>query len=171
MSQELATRQLTAMQEAFVERLIECGDASTAAQLAGFSKPSSDAWRLLRIPDVRAAVNAAMKTALAQDAPLARGLLRRYVHDEAMHPKIRLDAAKTLLDRSGYIAPKAKDDGVDGRTKALSEMSVEELRAMVDRLETEVANRAKHVAGASVTLESEDGSVDLGTPPARLIVA
>src|SRR5215831_18299686 len=157
---ELATRQLTAMQEAFVERLIECGDAGTAAQLAGFSKPTTDAWRLLRIPHVLAAVNAAVRTALAEDAPLARNLLRQYVKDTEMNPKIRLDAAKTLLDRSGHIAPKARDESAE-REKSLHEMSTDELRAMVDRLETEVANRATPVLGASgAPIESEDGSID-----------
>jgi phage terminase small subunit len=148
------------MQEAIVRHLVETGDASTAAQMAGFSKPTADAWRLLRIPHVLAAVDDAMKTALAQDAPAARHLLRQYVTDPKMNPKIRLDAAKTLLDRSGHIAPKARDERAE-REKSLHEMSADELRAMVDRLETEVANRAMPVLGASAApIESEDGSID-----------
>jgi hypothetical protein len=76
-----------------------------------------------------------------------------------MSPPIRLGAAKTLLDRAGYIAPKAKDESVD-RAKALNEMTTEELRAAADRLDAEIANRAKHVIGASVaSIETEDQSV------------
>jgi hypothetical protein len=157
---ELATRHLTEMQEAFVERLIECGDASTAARLAGFAD-RREPWRLLRIPHVLAAVNAAMKTALAHDAPVARLLLRQYVMDPKMNPKIRLEAAKTLLDRSGYVAPKARDDSADGGYRSLHEMTTEQLRAEADRLAGEIANRATPVLGASeAPIETEDGSID-----------
>jgi hypothetical protein len=65
-----------------------------------------------------------------------------------------------LLDRSGHVAPKAKDDSVD-RAKALNEMSTEELRATADRLANEIANRARPVLGASeAPIETEDGSID-----------
>ena len=145
-SQQIATRQLTDKQTAFVAALIETGDAPTAAELAGFlDRPSKEAWRLLRIPHVLAAVNAAVQIALAEDAPLARNLLRQYVKDPSMHPKIRLDAAKTLLDRAGHIAPKAKDPSA-GHDKPLHEMSLEELRALVDRYEAELTGRAKLVS-------------------------
>lgn len=46
-----------------------------------------------------------------------------------MPPKFRLEAAKTLLDRGGHIAPKARDDSVR-QEKGLNEMSTEELRAL-----------------------------------------
>ena len=145
-SQQIATRQLTDKQTAFVAALIETGDAPTAAQLAGFlDRPSKEAWRLLRIPRVMAAVNAAVQIALAEDAPLARNLLRQYVKDPSMHPKIRLDAAKTLLDRAGHIAPKARDAS-GGQDKPLNEMSRDELRALVDRYEAELTGRAKLVS-------------------------
>jgi hypothetical protein len=145
-SHEIATRQLTDKQTAFVAALIETGDAPTAAELAGFlDRPSKEAWRLLRIPHVLAAVNAAVQIALAEDAPLARNLLRQYVKDESINPKIRLDAARTLLDRAGHIAPKAKDPSA-GHDKPLHEMSLEELRALVDRYEAELTGRAKLVS-------------------------
>jgi phage terminase small subunit len=145
-SQQIATRQLTDKQTAFVTALIETGDAATAAELAGFrDRPSKEAWRLLRIPHVLAALNTAVAAALAEDAPLARNLLRQYVKDDSMNPKIRLDAAKTLLDRAGHIAPKAKDQSA-GHEKPLNEMSTEELRALADRFEAELAGRAKLVS-------------------------
>jgi hypothetical protein len=123
-TQHIATRQLTDKQAAFVAALIETGDAPTAAQLAGFlDRPSKEAWRLLRIPHVLAAVNAAVQIALAEDAPLARYLLRRYVKDESMNPKIRMDAARTLLDRAGHIAPKARDANGE-QHKPLNELTV-----------------------------------------------
>src|SRR5205809_7263102 len=110
-SQEIALRQLTEKQAEFVAQCIEWGDAPKAAQLAGFEgRASHEAWRLLRIPHVIAALNTAVKIAFAEDAPLARKVLRQFVKDESMHPKIRLDAAKTLLDRGGFIAPRPKDD-------------------------------------------------------------
>jgi hypothetical protein len=136
--------------------LIETGDAPTAAQLAGFlDRPSKEAWRLLRIPHVLAAVNAAVQIALAEDATLARNLLRRYVKDESMHPKIRLDAAKTLLDRAGHIAPKAREAG-GGHDKPLHEMSIDELRALVDRYEAELGGRAKLVSPEGPSAEFLD---------------
>jgi hypothetical protein len=148
------------MQDAFIRYLVETGDESTAARLAGFAD-RREPWRLLRIPHVLAALNAAMKTALAHDAPLARNLLRQYVMDPKMNPKIRLDAAKTLLDRSGHIAPKARDESDEHRHRSLHEMTTEQLRAEADRLAGEIANRARPVLGASdAPIETEDGSLD-----------
>jgi phage terminase small subunit len=154
MSREIVTRQLSERQVAFVEHLIETGDAPKAAQLAGFlDRPSREARRLLGIPYVLAALNTAMAAALAEDAPLARKLLRRYVEDEALHPKLRLEAAKSLLDRAGHIAPKARDANGE-QHKPLHEMSIDELRALVDRYEVELAGRAKLVSA-----EPPDGAL------------
>lgn len=84
---------------------------------------------------------------LAMNAPLAMNVLQELVTDKTMHPKLRLDAAKTILDRAGHIAPKAVAQGSKD-AKPLNEMSMGELRELADKLEGEISGRAKEVSSA-----------------------
>jgi hypothetical protein len=67
--------------------------------------------------------------------------------------RVRVDAAKTLLDRAGYQAPKQHEVG---KEKAVEEMSTAELHAFIDRTEAELASRATDVSvPVSPTLDSQ----------------
>jgi hypothetical protein len=50
-----------------------------------------------------------------------------------------------LLDRAGHIAPRTNDNA--GQDRPLNEMTTAELRALLDGLESDLASRAKPVAG------------------------
>jgi phage terminase small subunit len=151
MSKELATTyKLTEMQAAFVRHVSEGVDPNQAVGLAGYggSNVYTRAHELLRAPHVLAAIHTEVRRRLVAGAPIALSVIERLVKDETTPPKIRLDAAKTLLDRAGHIAPRAI---VDKATHELSlhELSIGELRQLADRLEGELAGRAKDVSGAN----------------------
>jgi phage terminase small subunit len=143
---QLATRQLTPKQAAFVEAYVNGRNITGAAIDAGYSESTASqiGSALLKTPHVQAAVQAGVRHALALDAPLARRVLVDLAQDVNMHPKIRLDAAKTLLDRAGHVAPRPMMEK-RMEEKALHEMPIEQLRALADKLEAELADRAKPV--------------------------
>ena len=70
--------------------------------------------------------------------------------------RVRADLSIKVLDRAGHIAPTRKDPAAQ---KALSEMSRDELAAFIDhnqteidKIESELAARAKNVCPTLVTL-------------------
>jgi phage terminase small subunit len=142
--------ELTELQEQFVKYTSEGLEPTRAVELAGYSakNASVEAWRLLRLPHVLAAIRFEVSRKLVALAPIALATIEGIVKDTTAPAKIRLDGAKTLLDRAGHIAPRAIADksGVD---LALNEMSISDLRNLADKLESELATRAKPANSAN----------------------
>lgn len=132
---------LSDLQERFVANLIEGIPAPRAYELAGYKPDGSNAYKMAKHPLVSAAIRAELTRRLQdEDAPAARKLLRRFLEDEEADKKLRVDCAKTLLSRGGYVEPKAIEAPAPG-TKDPSEMSGQELDAMIDRMRTELRQR------------------------------
>lgn len=145
---ELATRQLTDMQAAFVLHLAETGDESLSAAMAGSTRanPAHAAREMLALPHVLAALHIEVRKRIVSLAPLALSVVQKIVEDPLGNAKTRLDAAKILLERAGFVAPKpAAERPAD---VPLHEMTVEKLRELAGRLEDEIAGRAKDVSSA-----------------------
>jgi hypothetical protein len=72
-----------------------------------------------------------------------------------------VDAAKTLLDRAGHIAPRAI---VDKATHELSlhELSLGDLRQLAEKLEGEIAGRAKDISDAPAETQAIEESGGVG---------
>jgi hypothetical protein len=161
MSKELATKyNLTEKQALFVRYVSEGVDPTRAAEMAGYDSSNIHArvHELRRTPQVLAAIHAEVRRKLVALAPVALSTIEMIVKDETAPIKVRLDGAKTLLDRAGHIAPRAV---VDKGTQelALHELSISELRSLADRLENELAARAKDVNRANDS-SPETQSVD-----------
>jgi len=130
MAKELMVDGLTDKQAEFV-RLFTAGVSQTqAAKQAGYSKPAVDGWRLLQTPSVIAAVREESERALSSAVPAALSTLV-----ELLGPKnagtVRLGAAKTILDRTGFVEQKSGDDA---GAKTLSEMTERDLEALASKL-------------------------------------
>ena len=83
------------------------GNAAAAARLAGYSEQSARELgrQLLDKPHVRAAVDEANRQAVSgRLATKAVALLERVIEDESAPVKVRVDAAKAVLDRAGWPA-------------------------------------------------------------------
>jgi hypothetical protein len=144
---------LTEKQLSFVRHTGRGIEPADAVKLSGFTgaDPAGTAWALLRTPHVLRAIQVETARNLAEAAPMALDVVKRLAMGElgaANLPKVRLDAAKTLLDRAGMIAPKAKDAD-SSLDKQLNEMTVEELRALMSKLEGAIADQAKDVSAPS----------------------
>jgi hypothetical protein len=79
-----------------------------------------------------------------EDAPAAARLLAEVVRNPDHPIKVRVDAAKTIMDRAGFVAPKASESR-DLFSKALSEMTSDELKDAHER-----ASEAKDVIASAL---------------------
>jgi hypothetical protein len=155
---DLATlAQIDEQQAEFVRIFVERGDGdySAAARAAGFSssrEKTAQKWAT-QTPAIIAAVHIEVARRLQAGAPLALKVIESIVRDETAPQKIRLDAAKTLLDRAGHIAPRARVQG-DGQERTLGEMSLDELKATQERLQAEIQSRAKAVDAQTIDVET-----------------
>ena len=112
------------------------GNASEAARRAGYSEKSARELgrQLLDKPHVLEAIHDANRRQISGVmATKATALLERVVDDEAQPMKLRVDAAKTILDRAGYVPPKAAEHETPGDRKPVAEMTEAELEAFIRR--------------------------------------
>ena len=153
-------RNPTEMQSLFVIEFTSgagaIGNASEAARRAGYSEASAHeiGRQLLEKPHIRAAIEKANRDQLSGPASTkAIALLERVIDDEAQPIKVRVDAAKAILDRGGFSTPRAEGFGPGKNdSKPLSAMSQEELAAYVERVSLMLAL----ASGQGPTLENAD---------------
>lgn len=154
----LAKQQLTNQQQTFVELLSQGLGKDVAAVGAGYVPGSSAVVLLLQSPHVTRAVERRMRSVLVNDAaPLALRVLQEVAANAEVHPAIRRAAARDLLDRAGYVPPKAASQEL--ADKSIATMSADELAALVNKMEGELAARAKDVSapdGAPIDDELAD---------------
>jgi hypothetical protein len=82
-----------------------------------------------------------------KDAPAARRVLREIMEDVTAGKSVRVECAKTLLNRAGVVEQKAVAVTLNGVSKAPCEMTGDELRMEINRLQSEIGQRA---SGAKV---------------------
>jgi phage terminase small subunit len=152
MSDLPADIQLSEKQAAFVQAFVDqgSGDYIAAAKAAGYtpSVAKTSHYRVTRSPQLLAAIHLEVSRRLQEGAPIALKVLTDLAGSAKTPEKIRLDAAKAILDRAGHIAPRARSLG-DAGEKTLGEMSLDELKATQERLNSELAARAKTVSAPS----------------------
>lgn len=132
-------RQLTEQQKTFVREYVRNGGCGAdAARTAGYaaSRPAQQAHDLLALPHVQEAVHREQARLIGGTlASKAIEVVRRILHDETLAAtvsgqKVQLEAAKSVLDRAGHIAPKASELEMIG-DKPITEMSLHELEAFI----------------------------------------
>lgn len=115
----------------------EGGDLSVAAGEASMSL--AEASHALRMPGARQMVARAMRHQLdVVAAPMALAVAMSYLRNQSAPARIRADMAKSILDRAGLIAQPMDA----ARERNLSELSADDLRALIDELTSEAAERA-----------------------------
>ena len=99
---------MTEKQRLFVHHILDGVPQVKAAELAGYADPQQSAYFAVRSPHVRRAIMDGLATQLATEgAPAAYRLLLKVVNDEAVSARVRVDAGRALLDRAGFVPPKA----------------------------------------------------------------
>lgn len=130
-----------------------------AAERCGYSV--SGAYQALDTPLLAAVVVKRLARRIILDgAPAAVAYLVRLVKDEEASGKLRLEAAKALLDRAGFVAPKAADPERPG-DKGLHDMSADQLKEFIGKAQNELANRATIVEGETVDAPATGQDADL----------
>jgi phage terminase small subunit len=123
--------------------------AAQAAIACGYPESSAAqrGYELLHTAHVLAAIHTAARRRLVADAPTSIRVLQP-LRDNAASEKVRAEAARTLLDRAGMIAPRAAAPETK-RDLSLHEMSIDDLRNLAGKLEAELSGRAKDVSSAN----------------------
>lgn len=97
---------------------------------------------MTRMPHIAQAIQSEARRILyVESAPAALALLVQFMEDPKVERKIRLDCAKTVASRGGFVAPKANDPS-DLGGKALNEMTRDELHDAIGQLRKELSDRA-----------------------------
>lgn len=138
--------------------LIDGATIPEAAEQCGY--PVTYAYAVLESPLlVNAVCKGLARRMVIEGAPAAVALLLRVMKDEEAGWRVRIEAAKTLLDRAGFVAPKAADPEKPG-DKGLADMSRDELKGFIAKANNELANRAELIeatpASAPVTGQDAD---------------
>lgn len=143
---------LNARQSKLLALLSEGVAEADALAAAGYAENSTLKTLIASNPRLAAAALTATKLRLHGLAGAAVAVLEEIVtNSKEFDPKLRLDAAKTILDRVG-IAPQ-KTGATPSEGRGMSEMSVDELRAHVEALEHELGNRARPVDAPDAPVE------------------
>jgi hypothetical protein len=152
---QVARHNLNQRQTEFVRHFVAGSSPDDAAAAAGYG--SYGAGRaVLRSAAVVAAVDQELRQLLAAEAaPLALSFLMEVVTNHAgkYGERVRVDAAKTLLDRAGYQAPKHQE--APGSAKDPHQMGTAELHDLVMKLEGELASRAKVIEPVACQTDSQ----------------
>lgn len=117
---------------AFASAYAECGNATKAALVAGVPKSSAHSmgYKWLRNDQVVGLVREAMYDRMRELGPLAVNVIKEVLLSEQASPQTRLQAARDILDRLGWVPPR-RAEVVQGQVSELDRMSIEELEAIV----------------------------------------
>jgi DNA-binding CsgD family transcriptional regulator len=160
MSGEMVLSQLTPVEKAIATYLSEGYSAGDISDKTGYSRAT--VYWYSRNERVVAALRILLERQLVSDAHAARVVLRQMLDDPETNGRVRADCARILLDRAGFVPPKAKER--EGDDVALSEMGPDQLRSFVARAQRELADRAKpviNVAPADSAPQRAPGDSDL----------
>jgi hypothetical protein len=151
---------LTDQQKQFVSAVATGVEAKEAARRAGYTS-SSAAFELLHTESIEVALIVEMGRLMRTiAAPLAIKVGIRLLESEKTSERVREGLVKTFLDRTGFPAerPTLPDRPGD---KALHEMSADDLRRYISRLESELADRAKPVITLPVVPAPTPNPIDI----------
>ena len=146
--------ELTEKQAAFVVAFTSepgcVANATKAALHVGYSEKSAReiGRQQLEKPKIKAAIYEANRAMLGGSlASKAIDVLREIIHDKEAPQKLRLDAAKTVLDRAGLSALKAAEQTPPGQEKDLASLSLEELETFIRQGRMHLAREAQGAGG------------------------
>lgn len=147
---------LTEMQSRFVQEYVATGDVQRACALAGYTDNVAG-YHNMKLPAVQAAIKAeAFRVLHLQAFPAAVRFLMELVNDEDVEKRLRADASRTLIKTVHDFDKLHNSNSGNNTTKPLDQMSPEELRQHLERMQQELANRATPVINAPVTRQTTD---------------
>ena len=136
---KMSDSRISPKQREFVSLLVAGDSAREAARAVGYA----DHKALVANPQVRLAMIEALQAQLTSDIlPLCINVLRQALTSDDLSLDKRATIAKDLAIKTLVSgAEKAKEN--NGLTKPLHELTRDELRSQIEKLQSEVAERAK----------------------------
>jgi len=158
--------ELTEKQAAFVREFVRgehSGKVKQSTIAAGYSAATAAeiGWRLVRLPHVSAAIDAALREEIGvQLTAQAIGVMREIIGDKAAPLKLRGDIASRIVEYSGIVdrvrIEKARSTGLEASqapgVKSLGEMTRAELEA--------VCHQGAAILQAAAALPSPGQTID-----------
>lgn len=144
----------------FLEEFAVSGNREAAAESVGVHPRVAErfAREVFDHPGARDAFDQIMRQRFAQAGPIAMNLLLEIATDPQVSARVRVEAAKTLLDRSGFSA---KALSAPAAPKDLHELTREELLRVVEQGEGELAARAKQIGNRTIDDAIDTQVIDL----------
>src|SRR5258706_2191075 len=136
----------------FARRYAEHGQVRKAALEAGYPRADAEATgnKLLDRTDISLGIARAARPRLMRSLPLALTTLD-YLCEKSTSERVRLEAAKAIVDRCGLVPPKPQSER-EGDVP-LHEMTLEELQSKISgwlvQAENDRASLAKDITPAS----------------------
>jgi hypothetical protein len=167
-------RELNEMQQAFVVAYTTdpacLGKIREAALAAGYSEHTAyeQGRRLVTLPHVKAAITKAIQDQISGPlATKALAVISSIMLDPEAPKGVRLDAAKSILDRAGHVSPRTPVALPEPGSKELKNMSPDQLAGVISqasaaRVELEAQLRditpsatAPQIEGRAVAIDGE----------------
>ena len=142
---KLKDKEFTERQDQFVYNLVRLGNNPTqSARLAGYKDPKQSAFNLVHSPKMIARIRQERHKIYQTDlAPLAVQTLKDVMRDTEAPSSSRVAAARSCLELAGDLGKHSQANAK--ADKSLSDMSVEELASIIDKLDGEKVKLAKDI--------------------------
>ena len=142
---KLKDNEFTERQDQFIYNLVRLGNNPTqSARLAGYADPSQSAFNLVHSPKMIARIRQERHKVYQTDlAPIAVSTLKEVMQDTEAPSSARVAAARSCLELAGDLGKHSQANAK--ADKSLSDMSVEELAAIIDKLDGEKVKLAKDI--------------------------
>jgi len=142
---KLKEKEFTERQDQFVYNLVRLGNNPTqSARLAGYKDPKQSAFNLVHSPKMIARIRQERHKVYQTDlAPIAVSTLKEVMQDTEAPSSARVAAARSCLELAGDLGKHSQANAK--ADKSLSDMSVEELAAIIDKLDGEKVKLAKDI--------------------------
>ena len=142
---KLKEKDFTERQDQFVYNLVRLGNNPTqSARLAGYKDPKQSAFNLVHSPKMIARIRQERHKVYQTDlAPIAVSTLKEVMQDTEAPSSARVAAARSCLELAGDLGKHSQANAKSD--KSLSDMSVDELASIIDKLDGEKVRLAKDV--------------------------
>jgi hypothetical protein len=142
---KLKDKEFTERQDQFVYNLVRLGNNPTqSARLAGYKDPKQSAFNLVHSPKMIARIRQERHKVYQTDlAPVAVQTLKEVMQDTEAPSSARVAAARSCLELAGDLGKHSQANAKSD--KSLSDMSVDELASIIDKLDGEKVRLAKDV--------------------------
>tara|TARA_B100001250_G_C19598910_1_gene699703 strand:+ start:62 stop:538 length:477 start_codon:yes stop_codon:yes gene_type:complete len=146
-----ASKKLSDQAAAFVEAIVNGKNQTQAAKIAGYAHPAQSGYTLMKSPGIVAKIQQERQKLFQTDlCGVATSTLREIVSDPECPASARIAGCRTILEVCNMIG---KHSTKDSDSKALHEMSPDQLAGLINTLESTKAALATPVNGKSAANE------------------